>query len=194
MRQNNEHMDSFECQSCGHLEPVESRSRVYEPGYSDEVSPTSRIGWCHDCSKVVQIEYVPSMQELEEEMERIKKEASLPFKDPERQKLFNQRRFAYLAPSWALITMAEYIRWRTARKNPSRCFGCGSYRITLAEVSDEHPFGVISCPKCSGRMLAKVELVIGSDRYDPDVYSFEGDLLKKGNGLISIRTRWVLPP
>jgi hypothetical protein len=107
------------------------RRRVYEPGCSDEVIPIVRHGWCRGCSKAVQIEYVPSMEELEQEAELINKEEPLPFNDPEKQKLFNQRRFVFLPPKMALVAIAEYIRWRNARKNPARCFECGSDQVAL---------------------------------------------------------------
>src|SRR6516162_556869 len=137
------------CDSCGHKEGIELRMRVYEEGYSGEVRPTSRVGWCRGCSRVVEIEYVPSMKEFEEELAIIEKKALLPFHSPEWLKLDAEIRFAPWGPEWARATIAEYMRWRSARKNPSRCFECGSFEVSLLA---NDPYSPIPCLKCGGKM------------------------------------------
>lgn len=167
----------YSCEKCGHRQVVDMRVRLYE-GPSG-MRPIIRVGWCRSCSRVVQVEYVPSLKELKDEERLIKKRA------PWRTQRFTNEIDRELAG----VIISEYIAWRRRRKSRSRCFECAGHDLSLPNEE----YGSIDCPICGNEMCANMSIEAGTHRYDPDVYSTEGKLIRKGKGLVSCFSTWSVP-
>jgi hypothetical protein len=107
--------DQYRCDQCDHTQDVLSRSRIYQWDGDNDLYPIHWNGWCQACSKVVVVEYVPSLEALERELALVERDA------PYEERLFT---VAYNQKA-EVKEIQNYIRWRKSRIAPSRCFECG---------------------------------------------------------------------
>jgi hypothetical protein len=168
---------------CGHCEieqPVDSRVRIYESDDGNSLGPVVWIEWCRDCARVVEIEYVPTMEMLREEFILIERNAP-----------YEERLFTLAFDRAVEIDMVKKLMaWRSRRCAPSKCFECGGTELVLPA----RMYGELPCPRCAGELRAYIQIMAGSHHYGPDVYSLEGTLLRRGAGLIGCYSSWGLPP
>ena len=90
--------------------------------------------WCPDCDRFVIAENIPSIESLNNELERTKSGASETI-----------RIWQFVSNGQPIsIRVAELkkrIKWRIARVNPPRCLECGGFDIVVLPSGDEfrHP-------------------------------------------------------
>lgn len=163
----------FKCDQCGFRDTVEDTARAYQwPGIesSEELLfVITRTCWCRTCSKVVQAEYVPSLEALERELVLIRSNA------PDEERFFTVSGF----DDEQTLEITDYIQWRKGRIAPSKCFECGEEALLVPE----RRWSDLPCPHCSGILRCSFD-IIGATGYNFTlyIYSTEGVLLEKAIG------------
>jgi hypothetical protein len=90
--------------------------------------------WCPDCSRFVIAEYIPSVEELEEEIAK--------YRSADRDTL---RTWAFVSNgsrvTERVAELLRYIEWRRRRESPPRCLECGAVSPVPIPMSGEfvHP-------------------------------------------------------
>ena len=90
--------------------------------------------WCPACNRFVLAEYIPSVEELEEEIAKFRSA------DPD-----TLRTWAFVSNgspvSERFAELLQYIEWRRGRRSPPRCLECGAVGPAPIPMSGEfaHP-------------------------------------------------------
>lgn len=149
----------------GHSEFV-SFSSLYNYHLADgsRLHVIQQVAWCRDCGRFVLAEYLPSIEELQEEL--------AGYRSGDREWI---ERWVFVSDGKPVaIRIAElkrYREWRLTRQSPPRCLECGMTDITPSPMDREFPH------PATGE-----HLVVGTNGFtttpsQPAEYSPEGERL-----------------
>lgn len=109
-------------------------------------SARTRPIWCNTCASLTSGEYIPSVEECREALERTRHSIDCD-DDSQRQ------RFIEFA--------SNQLKWRISRRSDPKCLGCGSHDIRFLPIGNENEPQSFSHPGCGGT-IQKTSWFLGS--------------------------------